>query len=115
MTDLNIDGMALAPGVVETIIFIAVNEVEGVAAVGSSGAGGLRSRFGAKSATQGIDIDVADGDKLHISVRVEVFYGNALPEVATAIRSSVVEAVMSQVGIPVSSVDVYIDGIQFDN
>lgn len=28
MTELNVDGMALAPGVVETIVSIAANEVE---------------------------------------------------------------------------------------
>ena len=31
MSELNVEGMALAPGVVETIVSIAVSEVEGVA------------------------------------------------------------------------------------
>ena len=35
MSELNVEGMALAPGVVETIVSIAVSEVEGVACVGS--------------------------------------------------------------------------------
>ena len=39
MNELNLDGMALAPGVVETIVSIAANEVEGVASVGSAAAG----------------------------------------------------------------------------
>lgn len=113
MTDLNIDGMALAPGVVETIISIAANEVDGVASVGSSSAGGLRSMFATKPTTQGIEIDVTDDDKLHIGVRVDVYYGYPLPDVAAGIRSSVADAVVCQIGIPVDSVDVYIDGIQF--
>ena len=37
MSELNVEGMALAPGVVETIVSIAVSEVEGVACVGSAG------------------------------------------------------------------------------
>ena len=64
MSDLTVDGMALAPGVVETIVSIAANEVEGVASVGSAAAGGLRSVFGAKPSTQGIDIAVDEDDKL---------------------------------------------------
>ena len=40
MSELNVEGMALAPGVVETIVSIAVSEVEGVACVGSAGAQG---------------------------------------------------------------------------
>ena len=65
MTELNVDGMALAPGVVETIVSIAANEVEGVACIGPSTTSGLRSVFGSKPSTQGIDITVDEEDKLH--------------------------------------------------
>lgn len=115
MNDLNIDGMALAPGVVETIISIAANDVDGVASVGSSGSSGLRQMFTAKPVTQGIEIDVTENDKLRITIRIDVYYGYSLPDIATAIRSSIADAVTSQIGIPVESVDVYVDGIQFVN
>lgn len=113
MTDLNVDGMALAPGVVETIVSIAANEVEGVASVGPSTASGLRSVFASKPSTQGIDIAVDDEDKLHVAVRVDVYYGYALPDIAANLRQAIADAVTSQVGVQVSSVDVYIDGMQF--
>lgn len=113
MTDLNVDGMALAPGVVETIVSIAANEVDGVAAIGSSSNGGLRSVFASKPATQGIDITVDEEEKVHISIRVDVYYGYVLPDLAANIRQAISDAVASQVGIPVAAVDVYIDGIQF--
>ena len=113
MNELNLDGMALAPGVVETIVSIATNEVEGVSSVGSAASGGLRSVFGSKPSTQGIDIAVDEDDKLAISVRVDVYYGYALPDLAANVRQAVADAVASQVGAQVSSVDVYIDGIQF--
>lgn len=115
MNDLNIDGMALAPGVVETIISIAANDVEGVASVGGAGPNGLRQIFTAKPATQGIEIDVTENDKLKIAIRIDVYYGYSLPDIAQAIRSSIADAVTSQIGIPVESVDVYVDGIQFVN
>lgn len=115
MTDLNIDGMVLAPGVVETIISIAANEVDGVASVGAANTGGFRQIFGVKPAIQGIEIDVTENDKLKIAVRIDVYYGYPLPDVATAIRSSIVDAVTSQIGIPVESVDIYVDGIRFVN
>lgn len=115
MTDLNIDGMALAPGVIETIISIAAQEVEGVASVGPSSTGGIRAMFASKPVTQGIEIDVTDNDKLRISVRVDVYYGFVIPEVAAQIRTAIDGAVGCQIGIPVDSVDVYVDGIQFQN
>ena len=110
MSELNVEGMALAPGVVETIVSIAVSEVEGVACVGSAGAQGrgIRAVFGQKPSTQGIEITVNEDNKLAVAVRIFV-----LPEVASSLRQAVADAVASQVGVEVASVDVYIDGIQF--
>ena len=111
MTELNLDGMALAPGVVETIVSIAANEVDGVASVGPSATSSLRSVFAGKPSTQGIE--VAIDDKLQVSVRVDVYYGYVLPDLAANLRKAIADAVSSQVGASVASVDVYIDGIQF--
>ncbi|MEG0845280.1 MAG: Asp23/Gls24 family envelope stress response protein [Eggerthellaceae bacterium] len=113
MTDLNLDGMAIAPGVVETIVSLAVKEVEGVASVGNSGMGGLRAVFASKPTGQGIDIVVNEDDTLTVSVRVDVYYGAVLPQVAETIRGAVCDAVTTQIGLAVACVDVYIDGIQF--
>lgn len=113
MTDLNVEGMALAPGVVETIVSIAVGEVEGVASVGPSSASGLRSVFASKPVTQGIDVTLDEEEKLHVSVRVDVYYGYALPDLAANVRKAVADAVASQVGASVGAVDVYVDSIQF--
>lgn len=54
-----------------------------------------------------------DEEKLCVSVRIDVYYGHVLPELAAQVRMAVADAVASQVGIQVASVDVYIDGIQF--
>lgn len=113
MTDLNVDGMAIAPNVVETIVSIAVGEVEGVASVGSASAGSLRSMLSGKSSVSGIEITSDDEGKLCVAVRINVYYGHALPELAAKVRSAVADAVASQVGMKVGSVDVYVDGIQF--
>ncbi|HIS40648.1 MAG TPA: Asp23/Gls24 family envelope stress response protein [Candidatus Aphodovivens avistercoris] len=113
MSELNLEGMAIAPGVVETIVSIAVGEVEGVAAVGSTAAGrGLRQVLGSKQSVQGIEIEVADGGKLKVSAHIDVCFGQALPEVAERVRTAIADAVASQVGVGVAAVDVYIDGIQ---
>ncbi|MCL1797731.1 MAG: Asp23/Gls24 family envelope stress response protein [Eggerthellaceae bacterium] len=112
--DFSIDGMALAPGVVETIVAIAAQEVDGVASVGSTGVGSLTSMFKTKSAAQGVEVEVTEDSKLQIAVRIDVMYGYSLPDVAAQIRNSVAEAVVSQVGLSASRVDVYIDGIQFN-
>ena len=116
MSDLTVDGMALAPGVVETIVSIAVADVDGVASVGNApvASRGIRGVLGGKPSTSGIEIAVDENDKLQISVRIDVYYGHVLPDVAAAVRQSVADAVASQVGAQVGSVDVYIDGVQFN-
>lgn len=110
---LNIEGMSLAPGVVETIISIAANEVEGIASVGSFATSGLRSKLAAKPSTSGIETRVDDAGKLEVTLHVEVFGGYVLPDLAAKLRAAVADALLVQVGVEVASVDVYVDGIQF--
>ncbi len=111
MTELNVPGMSLAPGVVEKIVSIAANEVEGVAALGEQTTGDMRSMLNTK-ATQGVEIAVDENNELHITLRVEMYFGYVLPDVANALRNAVADAISSQVGMQVASVDVYVDGLQ---
>lgn len=115
MTDLNIDGMNIAPGVVETIISLAVRDVDGVAGIGDPATNGLLSFLGGKPSTLGVEIDVDENDELLVSIRLYVKSGHVLPDVAAATRLAVVDAVSTQVGAKVGAVDVYIDGIQFED
>lgn len=116
MAELNIDGMAIAPGVVETIVSLAAQSVEGVACVGGPTTSGIQSIFGGgKPSTQGIDIEQDEAGNLHVSLRLFVKNGQVLPELAANVRQAIADAINSQVGINVDSVDIFIDGIQFNN
>jgi uncharacterized alkaline shock family protein YloU len=46
---------------------------------------------------------------------VSVKSGYVLPDVAASVRQAIADAVNTQVGAKVSYVDVYIDGIQFED
>ena len=113
MTDLNLGEMALADGVVETIVAISLQDVEGVSLAGANSPAGFFGSFAARPQTAGIEVNCIDQQTLHVSVHIEVTYGYALPEVAGRVRSVIADAVLTQVGVEVSSVDVFIDGIQF--
>lgn len=113
MTNLNLEGMALAPGVLETIISIAVAEVEGVASLGPASSG-IRSMLGGKQSPQGIEVICDEDESLKVAVHVDAYYGTVLPDLAEKIRTAVVDAAAIQVGVEIAAVDVYIDGIQFD-
>ena len=115
MSDLNIEGMTIAPGVVETIISLAARDVEGVASIGPATTSGLMDLIGGgRPSTQGIEVTTVENDELHVSIRMDVKSGNVLPDLAANVRRAVVDAVATQVGVKVASVDIYIDGIQFE-
>ncbi len=115
MTDLNVDGMAIAPGVVETIVSLATKSVDGILSVGDPTASGIMSMLGAKPSTQGVDVEADEDNNLHITVRLFVKNGHVLPDLAAQVRQAIADAVSSQTGLSVASVDVFIDGISFDS
>lgn len=110
---LDSHAMTLAPGVIETIISITANETDGVASVGSYAASGLRALLAAKPSTSGVSAEFED-DKLMITLHIEAYYGYVLPEVAEKLRQAIYDALLVQVGIEVGRVDIYVDGIQFN-
>ena len=113
MTELNLESMALASGVVETIIALAAAEVDGVDSVGATNATSPLGKFAGKPSTQGVEVAVTEDEKLQVTIHITAAYGRSLPDVAQALRQTVADAVASQVGVEVASVDVYIDGINF--
>lgn len=113
MTDKqSIDNMTLAPGVIDTIIAIAVGEHEGVASLGTP-AGGFFAKIANKPSTSGIESRYNDEGKLDIVLHLIVNYGYVLPEMAEKLRQAIADALMMQVGVEVGSIDIFIDGIQF--
>ncbi|MFR4803639.1 MAG: Asp23/Gls24 family envelope stress response protein [Eggerthellaceae bacterium] len=77
--ELYVDGLGLAPGVMETIVAIAAKEVEGVASVGASTFSGIRSRFVSNAASQGIEVSMNETEGVDIAVHIDVFYGRPIP------------------------------------
>ena len=110
---IEVKSLTIAPGVIETIVALAVAEVDGVAALGSrTSPGGIISSLGKKHATSGILIYEEDAQVI-VDVHVQVFYGYRLLDIAEQIRASVADALEGQANIEVAAVHVTIDAIQF--
>ena len=109
---LTIEGLTIAPGVIETIVSLAISQIEGVALVGSRISDGVISILNKKHVPQGVLIYM-DEEKIAVEAHVQVYYGFPLQEVAKQIRNAVADALLAQVGTEVGCVNVYIDGIQF--
>lgn len=111
--ELYVDGLGIAPGVMETIVTLAAKDVEGVASVGASTLDGISSLLSSKQPPQAIEVEMGDDKKVQVNVHIDVYYGQVIPEVAERVRAAVADAVATQVGLEVGSVDVFVDGVNF--
>jgi uncharacterized alkaline shock family protein YloU len=102
----------IAPGVAETIVALAVAQVDGVAVVGNKNVSGIISSLTKKHAVQGVLILEEDG-QIKVEVHLQVFYGFKLQEIAEQVRAVIADALSSQACIEITTVDITIDGIVF--
>lgn len=112
-----IDGITIAPGVVETIISLAAAEVPGVAGVGTAGAiSTIRSAFNAGNAipTNGIRIEPLGDKQVAVTISIQAYYGYRLVEIAENVRKAIVDALAAQIGVTVTSADVHVDALSFE-
>lgn len=88
MPDINTESMAIAPGVVETIVTLAVRDVAGVASVGAAPSG-IRSLLSFKQSVQGVSVNVSHDNTVDVAVSLRVQSGRSLNEIADNVRKSV--------------------------
>ena len=114
---IQLEGVQLAPGVAETIISLAAAEVEGVAGVGTAGTfSSIMAAFTSDKAvpTAGIKLAADEDGKVVVSITIQAYYGYRLVDVAENVRTAVADALSGQVGAQVAAVDVYVDGLAFE-
>lgn len=111
--EIRLEGLGVAPGVLDTIVTLAAEGIAGVAAVGAPGIAGLVQKGARKGASRAVDVCVGEDGELSVTVHVQVLYGQKLRDVARDVQAAITEALASQVGVGVAGVDVYVDGLVF--
>lgn len=109
--EIALDGIGVAPGVLETIALVSAESVDGVA--GIVGATGGLAGLVQKGASRGVCVEVKEGDTLVAAVRISATYGRPLREIASDVQRAVTDALLTHTGQEVASVDVYVDGVVF--
>ena len=100
-------------GVVAKIAGIAIQEIEGVYALGGGAAralGSLREKVGQKDLTQGVSVEVGQ-TQVAVDVTLVVEYPHPLQQVADNARDAVYRAIEDLVGMEVTEVNVTITDI----
>lgn len=114
---LCVNGITIAPGVVETIISLAAAEVPGVSGVGTAGpisAIAAALNAGRVVPTGGIELSVDDDNAVKVNVTIQAYYGYRLADVADKVRTAIADALKGQIGADTVSVDVYVDALAFE-
>ena len=110
----SVGNIKISVDVVSTIAGIAATEVEGVAEMYSSFAGGIAERLGAKKNTsKGVKVEM-NGENAAIDLYIVVNYGVRIPELAWEIQENVKKNVESMTGLEVSKVNIHIEGVKFE-
>ncbi len=110
--EIRFEGLGIAPGVLDTIVTVAAQNVDGVAAIGAPGIAGLVQR-GRKGQARPVDICHTEEDGITVTVHVQIEYGRNLRDVGAQVQKAVAEAMKSQVGVDIDEVDVFVDGVVF--
>ena len=99
--------------VVSTIAGIATSEIEGVAGMYGTFAGGIAEMLGAKkSPSKGVKVDMNDTN-VTIDLYIIAKYGVRIPELAWEIQENVKNNVETMTGLDVLKVNIHIEGVSF--
>ena len=112
-TEESTSSIVISPDVVASIAGVATSEIDGVAGMCSSFAGGIAEILGAKkNITKGIKVDIKENVTV-IDLYIIVEYGKRIPELAWEIQESVKNNVETMTGLKVEKVNIHIDGVSF--
>lgn len=101
----------ISEDVIASIVAHTVSEVEGVAGLVAKPGADIAEIIGKKNWGKGMKITIGPDDALTIECNINVFYGQSVVAVASAVQGSVTNALESMAGVVVSAVSVNICGI----
>lgn len=106
--------LEIAPGVVETMVEKAILDVPGVAAVGGPKVDRRVSTVVSRAELDdGVDLLAEDG-AIELDIRIQIYYGYRLQDIVDGIRENVGEALLSQLGIKIDEINIFVSALQFE-
>lgn len=100
--------------VVATIAGIATEDIEGVAYMYSSFAGGIAEMLSSKkNPTKGVKVEMTDTN-VTVDLYLVVDYGVRIPELAWEVQENVKSSIETMTGLTVDKVNIHIEGVSFE-
>lgn len=111
--DLGLGKVQIAPEVIEVITGIAASEVEGISSMRGSFATDVVERFGKKSHSKGVKVELTESEII-IELYVVLDFGVSIPEVAGKLQANIRQTLKNMTALEVSEVNVHVVGIQIE-
>lgn len=105
--------VTFASEVIAIIASLAAGEVKGLASMSGSTFEGITEKFGRKSYTKGVKVEVGN-EEAAVDLFVVVKYGYRIHDVCTEIQNAVKNAIETMTGLRVVEVNVNVTGIQLE-
>jgi uncharacterized alkaline shock family protein YloU len=101
----------ISPDVVSVIASLAAGEIKGVAGMSGGFTDDIAEKFGMKSSSKGIKVQLEANEQAHIDLYLLVEYGVRIQEIAWEVQQNVKKAVETMTGLKVSEVNIHIQDI----
>lgn len=109
-----VGNIKISVDVVASIAGNETKEVDGVAGMYSSFAGGIAEMLGGKkNPSKGVKVDMNE-TAVSIDLYIVVDYGVRIPELAWEIQEKVKKSVETMTGLDVTKVNIHIEGVSFE-
>ncbi|GGA68074.1 Asp23/Gls24 family envelope stress response protein [Ornithinibacillus halotolerans] len=103
----------IAPEVIEVIAGIAASEVEGLANMRGNFATGVVEKFGKKSHSKGVKVELTENG-IVIDLFVVLEYGVSIPSVAQKIQANIRQTLKNMTSLDIVEVNVHVVGLQME-
>lgn len=111
--DPGLGKVEIAPDVIEVITGIAASEVEGISSMRGSFASDVVERFGKKSHSKGVKVELTENEII-IDLYVVIDFGVSIPKVAEKLQTNIRQTLKNMTALEVNEVNVHVVGIQME-
>lgn len=111
--DSTLGKVEIAPEVIEVITGIAASEVDGVSSMRGSFATGVVEKFGKKSHSKGVKVELTSSGII-IDVYVVLNFGVSIPNVAQQLQTNIRQTLKNMTALEIEEVNIHVVGIEMD-
>ncbi|WP_217586670.1 Asp23/Gls24 family envelope stress response protein [Lentibacillus saliphilus] len=103
----------IAPDVIEIIAGIAASEIDGLSSMRGNFATGVVERFGKKSHSKGVKVELTEAG-IVIDLYVVLNFGVSIPQVAQSIQNNIRQTLKNMTALEIDEINIHVVGVQMD-